>query len=146
MIFYTLMKFDYCSDLFWCMRPMQFNCIFWCGCFDIYHSGLARSVPFFVPVYIVKISTVCNREVEIWKVFSPSTTRKRFRCLIASFYWFLLQIFHIRFTFTDYLLGLVLVTVQFLLQFKVNFSKNLESGLGTLEQIHTVVLILDGMS
>ena len=27
------------------------------GCFDIYHSGLAPSVPFFVPVYIVKIST-----------------------------------------------------------------------------------------
>ena len=79
---------------------------------------------------------MCNREVEIWKVFSPSATRKRFQCLIASFYWFLLQIFLIRFTFTDYLLGLVLVTVQFLLQFKVNFSKNLESGLGTLEQKH----------
>ena len=31
---------------------------FQCSCFDIYHSGLARSVPFFVPVYIVKISTV----------------------------------------------------------------------------------------
>ena len=28
------------------------------GCFDIYHSGLARSVPLFVTAYIVKISTV----------------------------------------------------------------------------------------
>ena len=37
---------------------MPFNCIFYCGSFDIYHSGLARSVLFFVTVYIVKISTV----------------------------------------------------------------------------------------
>ena len=31
---------------------------FYCGSFDIYHSGLAGSHLFFVPVYIVKISTV----------------------------------------------------------------------------------------
>ena len=37
---------------------MPFNCIFQCGYFDNYHSGLARSVLFFVTVYIVKISTV----------------------------------------------------------------------------------------
>ena len=37
---------------------MPFNCIFYCGYFDSYHSGLARSVLFFVPVYIVKLSTV----------------------------------------------------------------------------------------
>ena len=49
-------------DLFRCMRPMPFNCIFWCSCFDIYHSGLARSVPFFVTVYIIKISTVPEEE------------------------------------------------------------------------------------
>ena len=30
------------------------------GCFDIYHSGLARSALFFVTVYIVKISTVLS--------------------------------------------------------------------------------------
>ena len=37
---------------------MPFNCIFYYSYFDIYHSGLAQSVPFFVPVYIVEISTV----------------------------------------------------------------------------------------
>ena len=40
------------------MTLMPFNCIFYCGSFDIYHSGLAGSALFFVPVYIVKISTV----------------------------------------------------------------------------------------
>ena len=50
--------------------------------------------------------------------------------LLVSFAHFLYKIYFHR------LLGLVLVTVQFLLQFKVNFSKNLESGLGTLEQKH----------
>ena len=52
------MKFDQCSHHFRCRRPMPFNCIFYCGYFDTYHSGLARSHLFFVPVYIVKISTV----------------------------------------------------------------------------------------
>ena len=33
---------------------------FYCGSFDIYHSGLAQSVLFFVTVYLVKISTVPN--------------------------------------------------------------------------------------
>ena len=37
---------------------MPFIYIFYCGCFDIYHSGMARSILFFVTVYIVKISTV----------------------------------------------------------------------------------------
>ena len=55
---WVLMKFDQCSHQIRCMRPMPFNCIFYCGSFDIYHSGLARSHLFFVPVYIVKISTV----------------------------------------------------------------------------------------
>ena len=40
------------------MRPMPFNFIFYCGSFDLYHSGLAGSVLFFVPVNIVKISIV----------------------------------------------------------------------------------------
>ena len=31
---------------------------FFCGSFDIYHICLAQSVPFFVPDYMVKISTV----------------------------------------------------------------------------------------
>ena len=31
---------------------------FYCGSFDIYHSGLAYSVLFFVPVFSVKLSTV----------------------------------------------------------------------------------------
>ena len=39
---------------------MPFNCIFYCGSFDIYHSGLAGSALFFVPVYIVNISTVAG--------------------------------------------------------------------------------------
>ena len=53
-------KIDDCGQTtnFRCRRPMPFNCIFYCGSFDIYHSGLARSVLFFVTVYIVKISTV----------------------------------------------------------------------------------------
>ena len=37
---------------------MPFNCNFYCGYFDIYHSGLAQPALFFVTVYIVKISTV----------------------------------------------------------------------------------------
>ena len=40
---------------------MPFNCNFYCDYFDIYHSGLARPALFFVTVYIVKISTVCNK-------------------------------------------------------------------------------------
>ena len=63
MIFYTLMKFDQCSHQIRCMRPMPFNCIFYCGSFDIYHSGLAGSHLFFVPVYIVKISTVACHKI-----------------------------------------------------------------------------------
>ena len=44
---------------------MPFNCIFYCGSFDIYHSGLAGSHLFFVPVYIVKISTVPKKLLRI---------------------------------------------------------------------------------
>ena len=39
---------------------MPFNCNFYCGYFDIYHSGLARPALFFVTVYIVEISTVAE--------------------------------------------------------------------------------------
>ena len=60
MIFHTLLKFDQCSNHFRCMRLMLFNCIFYAGSFDTYHSGLAWSALFFVPVYLVKISTVLN--------------------------------------------------------------------------------------
>ena len=37
---------------------MPFNYNFYCGYFDIYHSGMAQPALFFVTVYIVKISTV----------------------------------------------------------------------------------------
>ena len=37
---------------------MPFNCIFYYGYFDIFYCDLAWSHLFFVPVYIVKISTV----------------------------------------------------------------------------------------
>ena len=62
MNFYTLMKFDLCSDHFRCKRPIPFNCIFLVRLFWYLSqcTGLARSVLFFVTVYIVKISTVYN--------------------------------------------------------------------------------------
>ena len=43
---------------------MSFNCNFYFGYFDIYHSGLAQPALFFVTVYIVKISTVINLVLE----------------------------------------------------------------------------------
>ena len=58
---------------------MPFNCNFYCGYFDIYHSGLTRPALFFVTVYIVKISTVlCKPKnscgsflISLSKLYSP---------------------------------------------------------------------------
>ena len=60
-------KIDDCGQTtnFRCRRLMPFNFIFYCGSFDIYHSGLAWSVLFFVTVYIVKISTVHKRKTDL---------------------------------------------------------------------------------
>ena len=40
------------------MRPMPFNSIFYCNCFDIYHSGLASSVLFCSRLYSEDIHCV----------------------------------------------------------------------------------------
>ena len=47
---------------------------FYCGSFDIYNFGLARSVLFFVPVYIVKISTVIGSDLELVIIVNKMTS------------------------------------------------------------------------
>ena len=61
---------------------MPFNCIFYCCYFDIYPSGLARSVLFFVPVYLVKISTV----LRVLETVKKNTVTKTSRQPVSRFW------------------------------------------------------------
>ena len=80
-------KIDDCGQTtnFRCMRPMPFNCIFYCGCFDIYHSGLAWPALFFVTVYIVKISTVSFVFLFFQTFAHPSFGKKWYKIHILVF-------------------------------------------------------------
>ena len=57
---------------------MPFNCIFYCGYFDTFYSGLARSHLFFVPVYIGRNSLIL---FEVWK---RKTAKKSWIWIMSS--------------------------------------------------------------
>ena len=59
---------------------MPFNWIFYCGYFDTFYSGLARSHLFFVPVYIGRNSLIL---FEVWK---RKTAKKSWIWIMSSKY------------------------------------------------------------